>query len=159
MYEGSYIFLLLSENNFYICKHFRYIKNSKMYSILLIQICLNLLNNNVKFFSLVQRKDGDVVIHGDIWANNYLFSKSDDQNCFMVDWQFTTTGKGPFKLYVFNPSSSMIWDIFYLVVSRLLGFGLWFEWERLYHMIYYFQKHWNICLTKVKTSCDTSLPP
>ncbi len=74
-----------------------------MYSILLIQICLNLLNYNVNFFSLVQRKDGDVVIHGDIWANNYLFSKSDDQNCFMVDWQFTTTGKVPFKLYGFYP--------------------------------------------------------
>ncbi len=44
------------------------------------------------FRSLVQRKDADVVIHGDIWANNYLFSRSDDSDCFMVDWQFTSTG-------------------------------------------------------------------
>jgi hypothetical protein len=44
------------------------------------------------FGSLVQRKDADVVIHGDIWANNYLFNRSDDSDCFMVDWQFTSTG-------------------------------------------------------------------
>lgn len=66
---------------------------------------------NHVFATLVQRKDGDVVIHGDIWANNYLFSKSDDQNCFMVDWQFTTTGNplfdlGPVAFLSMNPNET-----------------------------------------------------
>ena len=55
-------------------------------------LAFQILNEFSLTFSLVQRKEGNVVIHGDIWANNYLFSKTDDNSCLMVDWQFTTTG-------------------------------------------------------------------
>jgi thiamine kinase-like enzyme len=42
---------------------------------------------------LVRRESADIVIHGDIWANNFLFSKSGNNECIMVDWQFTSTSE------------------------------------------------------------------
>jgi len=32
-----------------------------------------------------------ILIHGDLWANNFLFSRTQNE-CSIIDWQFTTLG-------------------------------------------------------------------